>query len=877
MRKRGWRSLPRIGRPDVDADVRAEIESHLEMQAQELMDAGYTPERARWEAARRFGDRDGVEREVLQIDRAKEREVRLNQYLEDLLLDARQAARQLRRQPLFALVAVLVMSLGIGANAAVFAVVDGALLRPLPMRNGGELVYQFEGATPDNTSHLTVAEFRAYERAGTFQQGVVGAYSTGFTVHGDADPELVIGGVLTGDPENVFGLEPLAGRWFTREEVSTGARAVLLDEAFWHSHFGGRTDVLGRALRINDDTYTVVGVLPHIANLLSPGSEVALWTTLREEPWMAGEIHFLRTLGRLGPGVTLGEAKARAASVARVLLEQDVVHDSVQLIPARTQLVGDVRNLLLLVFGAVLLLLLIVCANLANLFLARALERTREFAVRSSLGAGGARLLRQVMTEGMVLGVVGGAAGLLLSHAFIGVIRGLSQRAGALAPLSSVDARVVLFTLALSLLVGLLFSLWPALRAGRMDMAGAIRDGDTRATLGRGVWHRRRALVAVEVGLCVLLLTGAGLLVRSMWHVLRENGGFETDRVLVTGLALRGARYDDDATRARTFEAFLQRVHSLPDVVAVGYGSNVPLDGGDTTGSFGIEGTDYPADQQPYAKKRVVSPGYFAALGIPLLRGRNFEPRDRTGQPEVALISQAAATRYFGGEDPIGRRISFNWGPGEAQTVIGIVGDVKHDGLDRPIEPIIYRPASQFPQRGFSLVVRTTGEPLALLGALRRELHATDPTQALFQPRTMDLLAHDSLATRRTFMTLMLGFALVALVLTCVGVYAICAQSVAARTRELGVRMALGASPAAVVGQVIRRELGALGLGLSIGLPSALLAARALSATLYGVSPRDPLTFAVAFGALLLAGVLATVLPARRVAAMDVMNTLRSQ
>lgn len=877
MSGRGWRRLPRIGRPDVDAEVRAEIESHLEMQAQELMDAGYTPERARWEAARRFGDRHGVEREVLRIDRAMDREVRRTQHLEDLMLDIRLAFRQLRRQPLFGLVAVLVMALGIGANAAVFAVVDGALLRPLPMRNGDELVYMFEGATPDDASHPTVAEFHAYEAAGTFLQGIVGAYSTGFTVHTGVDPELVVGGVLTGDPENVFGLEPLAGRWFTREEVRTGARAVLLDEAFWRSRFAGRTDVLGQTLRINDDTYTVVGVLPHIANVLSPGSTVALWTTLRQEPWMAGEIHFLRTLGRLAPGITAEEAGARAAAAGAALIEQDVVHEQIQLIPARKHLVGDVRNLLLLVFGAVLLLLLIVCANLAHLFLARALERTREFAVRSSLGAGGARLLRQVMTEGLVLGVLGGAAGLLLSHAFIGVIRGLSERAGALAPTSSVDVRVVMFTLLLSSLVGLLFSVWPALRAGKLDLGGAMRDGDTRTTHARGVWERRRALVALEVGLCVLLLTGAGLLVRSMWHVLHEDPGFRSDHVLVTGLALRGARYEDEAAMALTFQNFIERVYTLPGVVAAGYGSNVPLDGGDTLGNFDIIGMEYPPEQRPYAKKRVVSPGYFDALGIPLLRGRGFEPGDRMGQPDVALISESVATRYFGGEDPIGRRITFNWGPGEEQTVIGVVGDVKHDGLDRPVEPILYRPAAQFPQRGSWLVVRTSGAPMAVLSALRQELRALDPTQALYEARTMETVASQSLATRRTFMTLMLGFAVVALVLTCVGVYAICAQSVAARTPELGVRMALGASPAAVMNQVVRRELGALALGLAAGVAVAVPAARVLSSALYGVSPGDPVTFTAAFTALLAAGVVATVLPARRAAAMDVVSILRGQ
>jgi predicted permease len=340
---------------------------------------------------------------------------------------------------------------------------------------------------------------------------------------------------------------------------------------------------------------------------------------------------------------------------------------------------------------------------------------------------------------------------------------------------------------------------------------------------------------------------------------------------------LRGARYEDEAAMAQMFQAFLDRVSGLPGVVAAGYGSNVPLDGGDTSGQFGIEGKEYAPGQEPYAKKRVVSPGYLEALGVPLLRGRGFDSRDRAGQPDVALISESAAKRYFGGENPIGRRIRFTWGPGEEQTVVGIVGDVRHDGLDRPTEPIIYRPVAQFPQRGFPLVIRTTGAPTAVLGAVRRELRALDPTQALFEARTMELLARDSLATRRTFMTLMLGFAIVALVLTCVGVYAICAQSVAARTRELGVRMALGASPAGVMSQIVRRELGALALGLAVGIAAAVPAARALSSALYGVSPRDPITFATAFGALLAAGVLATVLPARRAAGMDVMSILREQ
>ena len=869
--------LPHVVTPEVTREVREEIEAHVQLQTDAFLAEGHDAETARSMAERQFGLREQYAREIERIENAHRRELGVRRYVDELRQDVRLSLRQLQRSPLFATAAITVMALGIAAAAAVFAVVDGALFRPLPMRAGDEVAFLYEAPNPGETSHATVAEYRAYEANATFATAVTGAYSTAFTVHANGDPEMVIGGLLTGSPREVFGLEPLAGRWMTKDEVRTSARVIMLDENYWRTRFSARADVIGSTVRVNGEPYLVVGVLPHAANLLSPGSELSLWTTLREEPWMEGEIHFMRTMARLRPDLSIASATKQAAQLGDALRAENRAHGSIEVVPARTQLVGDVRPYLLIMGIAMALLLTLVAANLANLFLARSLQRTREVAVRASLGAGRMRLLRQIMTEGMVIAFAGAALGLLLAPLLIGVTRRISTRVGALAAESVADPRLMLFTVVVAVFTALLFSAWPALSAGRLDLSAAMREGDVRSGGSRWSWRSRRALIVAEVVVAVMILCGAGLLIRSMRNVVAEAPGFNADNVLVTGVRLRGEAYDDDERASRALLGYLDRARSLPGVRSAAYASNVPMDGGDVSGGFEIIGAPpVAAGSEPFAKKRVVSPGYFETLQIPLLRGRDFTDNDRADASAVAIISKTTADRYFPGQDPIGRRITFNWGPEGELTIVGVAGDVRADGLDRAVEPTLYRPFAQFPQRGIAIVIRTTNQPLDALPQLRGLLREIDPAQALYSPQTLHDMLRESLATRRTLMVLMLSFAVVALVLASVGVYAICAQSVAARRRELGVRVALGASPAAVRNQLLRRELGVLGSALALGALITLPAGRVLSAAVYGVSARDAATLAAAVGTLFLVGLLATVIPALRITKMDVTETLRA-
>jgi putative ABC transport system permease protein len=866
----------RGGERDVEAEAREEVEAHLSMQVADLRAEGWSEEAAGVEAMRRFGDRVRVEREMAAIDASVESGMKRARVIGDVWQDVRVSLRQLARRPGFAAVTVGVLGLGIGANAAVFALVDGALLRPLPLAMAERLVFLHDVQAGEPGYPASVPELDDWRRDADFTESMLGYATNRYAVTGEGAAEAVVGVLVRGDAAGVLGLEPVIGRWFDVDEVETSAAVLMLSEWYWRGRLGGRVDVVGTTLRLDGQPYTVIGVIPDASQVLLRGQTPEVWLPMAQLPFMTRGLHFARVVGRLRAGVTLTQARERATAIADALRESGVTRHGLALRPVREELVGDARAQLLILMGAVMVVLLVVCANVANLLLTRAMGRQREFALRSALGSGRMRLIRQVLAETVVLATLGGLAGLAVAYVVRDGVNAVSSTAGALAPRTVMDVRVVLYTGGIALLVALLAGLMPAAGVMRGSLVRAIDESGAGWSAGsRSAMRRRRLLVGLEFALSVMLVAGAGLLVRSMAKLVDQDTGFEADNVLTFQLVVPQARYTEE--RIALFYSDLQSsLARLPGVEAVGLGSHLPLGGGDTNGSFEIVGRTFPEGESPSSKKRIVTPGYFQALGIPLVRGRTFRASDRAGSPDVVIVTEAVAALYWPGEDALGRRIRFSWGPGEEQEIVGIVGDVKHDGLDRPVEGMIFRPAGQFTQPGMTAVVRTAGDPLTILESVRSEVAALDPDLPVQRMRTMESVVAGSVGSRRTTMRLMAGFAILALILSAVGMYAVTAQSMAQRTREIGVRMAIGARGGDVMRMVFREELPVLMIGLLAGLAGASAATRVLDAWLFGISAHDPVTFAGSTALLLAVAVAAILVPSRRAATLDPVQALRT-
>jgi predicted permease len=688
-RRGAWRRLLRLGRPDPAADLDAEIEAHLTLQIDDLVAAGWSAQAARDEALRRFGDRRRVERDVLTVHRKKEASMRRTEYLRNIAQDARLALRHLRRRPVFALVTILVIAIGIGANAAVFAVVDAALLRPLPFPRAGELVYLWDQQEEEAGLPLSFPEFRDWERASdTFLAAIMAEHGASIRLKTDDGWDVVAAArIAAADPRRVFGFDPIIGRWFTAEEQNADAKVVLVDEAAWRERFHASPDIIGTQIALGPGSYTVIGVLPTEARLLRGGSgaeKIVLWMPEKETAEMDRSLHLLRAVGRLRPGVTFEQAQAATKVIADRLKATKVTNHGMGIQKARDAVIGDTRPILGALSVAALLVLLLVCANLASLFVSKFLERGREFAVRVALGAGRGRLVRIVVTESLLVGLAGGVVGLVLAQAMIEVTRAAAQQAGALAPTSTADLRVVAFTLVSALVVGVGFGLLAALRATRVDPAAALKDGD-RATTGgrRGAW-RRKLLVAVQVAVSFALVACAGLLLHSLARMVGEDPGFDADGVLAMRVLLADPRFDDEAQQRAVLSRLEARLAALPGVTVAAAATELPLDGGDTNGTFQIVGREDPSRPQPSAKKRIVGPGYFDVLRIPVLSGRAFRDSDRDGTPDVVIISDSVRRQFWPNEDPVGKRLRFQWGPGDEEEIVGVVGDVRYAGLNLP-------------------------------------------------------------------------------------------------------------------------------------------------------------------------------------------------
>jgi putative ABC transport system permease protein len=802
-------------------------------------------------------------------------------WIDDLGRDVRFGLRSLRRSPAFAVVAILCLALGIGANAAIFSVLNAVLLRPLPYTDPDRVVRIWESMGDKGTGSVSVPNFRDWTQQATGFEQLAAWRRTSANLQGTGESERVEAVQATPNLFSVLGARPRLGRTFVAGQDDREPVAVI-SEALWRKRFGADPSLVSRTIRLDGTEHVVIGIMPATFDFPPGWSKTDVWTLYVPDPRMANErgSHFLNVVGRLKPEVSLEQATAQLKEVAARIEKEfpkEQTGRGVKVVPLREAVVGSTRPALLILFGAVALVLLIACANVANLLLARAAVRRREVAVRLALGAGRARLVRQFLVESLVLSLAGAVLGLLLARWSLAALAPLANGALPLAGGIPLDGRVFLFLLGVALVSGLAFGIVPALQTSRGDVRDSLAEsGKSTASVRQQGF--RSVLVVVEIAVSLVLLVGAGLLLRGFLNLSGTAPGLVARNVLTAHVAVPAARLEK--ATPQVFRPLLEKVRRIPGVRSAAVISMLPIQNAWTNGDFSIEGRPDPRlGQEPIAEFRVVSPGVFQTLGIPILWGRDFQEREGEIGPRVALVNDTLARRYFPGENPIGRRIRF--ASPDAATIVGVVGDVRQAGLDHEPLPEIYMPYAwkdDAPLMGdATLVIQTSVPPGSVAGPLREAVRSVDPGLPLYQVMTMQEVIDQSLAGRRLNLWLLGIFAGMAVVLSAAGLYGVITYLVAQRTREIGVRVALGAQRWNVIGLVMRQAAGLTAAGILLGLLGALAVTRVIESLLYGVSARDPLTFAalaLLFAAVALA---ATWLPARRASRVDPILAIRNE
>jgi predicted permease len=805
--------------------------------------------------------------------------------METLWQDLRFGVRILAKKPAFTAVAVLALALGIGANTAIFSVVNTILLTPLPYKEPDRLMMIWEnqiirGVERDTPSPANYIDWRDQNQSFENMAAFTGQ---SFNLVGVGDPERLEGQRVSSTLFPILGVEAIAGRVFLPEEDEPGNNNVaLISQSLWQRRFNSDPGLIGRPLTLNGQSITVVGVIGTKHQF--PHRETDVWVPIAFDSGEAARrgSHYLQVVGRLKPGVNRQQAHTDLNTIASRLEEQFPHTNSgtaVTVLPLHEQLVGDIRPALLILLGAVGFVLLIACANVANLLLAQAASRQKEISIRTALGASRFRVVRQLLTESIVLSAVGGAAGLLLAFWSIDLLsplipQNLSQVQGV-----SLDSRVLIFTLVILLMTGIIFGLAPALQASNPNLNETLKEGG-RGTSGGLRQNRIRSLLVIsEVALALVLLVGAGLMIRSFARLGGVNPGFQPENLLTMRVVLPDNKYATLEQRAAFYDQMIERVESLPGVESASVISWLPLRMIGGSNSFTIEGRPEPEPGQgPIASFRTISPNYFRTMGIPVMDGRALSERDTAGSTNVTVINQTMARRFWPDENPIGKRIKLGGARSQAPwlEIVGIVGDVKQAGLDLDTRPEMYRTYAQpsfFAPR--DLVVRTTSNPLGLAGAVRSEIWAIDKDQPVSSVQTMENILADSIARSRFNMLLLGIFAGVAMVLSAVGIYGVMSYSVAQRTHEIGIRMALGAKPSHVLKLVVRQGMTLAAIGVAGGIVAALALTRLMTSLLFGVSATDPLTFTAISLTLVLVALAASYIPARRAAKVDPCEALR--
>ena len=803
------------------------------------------------------------------------------QRLEDeMFQDLRFGWRMLRSQPAFSLAAICALALGIGATTLIFSVVNAVLLRPLPYHDGDRLVRIEERHQHGTPSNVSYANFRDLgEQTVALEQIAASRFWTA-NLTGDGEPERVNSALVSASFFHALGVAPLAGRTFLREEDQpNGAPVVVLSHRLWQRRYGGDPQIIGKTIRVSDVERTVIGVMP--PSFQFP-TNTELWTPLVADGPLRDNrrSHLLAVIARLKRGATLEQARADlAVAAARIEHAYPGVdpHLGLGALPLQERMVSGMRQALWALLAAVGCLLLIACANVANLLLARAAAREKEMALRAALGAGRLRLLRQLLTESMLLAALGGAVGWLIAHWGAKLIATLDPFALPRINEVTVDGRVLGFALLATLVTGLLFGIAPALQLPQRTLHSALKEGG-RSTTGAQRRRLRHALVVAEVALALIVLVGAGLLFNSFWRLLRVEHGFDPQNVITFNLFLSPTRYAEGAQQTNFLQQVLERVNTVPGVRAAGMTSTVPLTGGPAT-DFDIVGRPpFAAGQEPSADIRIVDPQYFRAMSIPLRAGRFFAASDTATAPRVMIVNETLARRFFPDENPLGRRITMkDWGPPLTGEIVGVVGDVRENRLDAAPLPEIYWPYPQFPSLFNTLMVKAEQDPLQLVAAVKAQIWAVDREQPIARIATMDEVVAASVAARRFNLWLFGAFAVCALLLAAIGIYGVISYGVAQRTHEIGVRMALGARRGDVLRLIVGQGLTLTGTGIALGWLAALVLTRWLKTLLFEVSATDTLTFAVIALLLVFVSLLACFLPARRAARVDPMVALRHE
>ena len=875
--------VPEIGRRDVAREASEEMRFHIETRAERYIESGLSREEALARARSEFGDGAAALAEVIAIDERSERRRRRAGQWDSVRRDVRYAVRRLIAAPGFTGVAVLTLALGIGANSAIFSVVNGVLLRPLPFADADRLAMVWNdnqriSMRTDITSWPAFEDWRTRSRS--FAR-MAGYSASGANLAGDFGAERVMRAQVSEEFFEVLGVSPVLGRGFTAEEmVPNTAPVVVLSHAVWQQRFGGARDVIGRSVRVNGAASEVVGVMP--SGFDFPDG-AGLWAPLRVTDGMRQSrgSFFLYVVGRLAAGTNFERAQSEMNGVAAALAEeypQNSAGMGIFVQPMRTHLVGDARPALLVLLGAVGLVLLIACANVANLLLSRATSRHREVAVRLALGAGRGQVVRQLLTESLVIGLLGGGVGLGLA---IGGVALLHAGAGTVLPRIdqvSVDAVVLGFTLLLSLLTGLLFGLVPSLQVAGGSLTAALRE-EARGTVSTRTGGRTRGLLVVaELAVSLILLVGAGLLLQSFVRLNRVDTGFRSAGVLTARIALRGPAYNQPAAALALYDRLFERLRALPGVQQVAAGSNILLEELPWSAGFTVEGhPPEPDAEQIELTIDAVTPGYFHAVGTPLRLGRDVRDDDRDGALPVAIVNQAMVRRYWPSENPLGKRFKLG-GPNSNQpwlTVIGVAGDARRTSQEQEARPSAYLPLRQLPVGDLLLILRSSGDPLAQAAPLREAVRSLDPDVPVSDVQLLESILHDRLAQRRLTTGLAGLFTFVAVGLALIGVYGVLSYAVSQGTREIGVRIALGASVATVLGLVYRRVAGLIVAGLTLGVLGALFATRTLTSLLFDVRALDPVTFMIAPVLLGAVALLACYVPARRATRVDPAVALR--
>jgi predicted permease len=861
----------------VEQEMDEELRFHMQMRVRENIRRGMSQDEARLDAVERFGN----------LTRIKEacRDIKGGGIMETALQDLRFAARMLLKRPGFTAVAVLTLALGIGANTAIFSVVNAVLLRPLPYREPGRLVELWETNPVKGWTDAPAApaNFYDWQEQNEAFEGMAGYRPSpgNFALMGTGEPERLRGIQVTGNLFSVLGVEAALGRTFFPEETWEGnSQVVVLSHKLWSRRFNQDADIIGQTILLNGQNYMVIGVMPD--DFYFPAREVELWVPYGWNPARIPDYrrpHFINVVARLKSGVSVEQARTEMDTIAGRLEQQYPGTNTkmgVGLGYLHEWTVADTRLPLFILLAAVGFILMIACANIANLLLSRSATRMKEIAIRTALGAGRLRLVRQLLTESLLMSVVGSALGLLL--AVWGKEMLLTFSPGNIPRFDeiSIDGRVLSFTLGIAILTTVFFGLVPAMAGSKVDLTSSLKEGGQKGGGGAQRNRSRSLFVVLEVAFALVLLIGAGLMIKSFIRLQQVNPGFDPNNILALRISLPESKYKEDPQVIAFYQQALERINNLSGVKAVGSTSVLPLQGPGWTSDFTIEGR-LPEEYGKEVRHREISPDYFRAIGLPLLSGRLFAGSDSQDRPVVVIINETLARRFFSDEDPIGKRLKFGKPDQDAPwyTIVGVVGDEKQDGLGKDVRPEIYQSYLQSARSGMTLIVRTAADPKGLIGAVRGEIWALDKEIPVYDIKTMKEALYESVARERFTVLLLTIFAAVALILSAVGIYSVMSYSVAQRTHEIGIRMALGAQVKDVLKLVLRQAMGPAMIGVAVGLAGAFVLTRLISSLLYNVSVTDPVTFGLI--PLLLAGValVACLIPARRAMRVDPMIALR--